>query len=159
MNAAQPLPLKDIHLPPSPPWWPPAPGWWVLAGVVFVLALWAGGRWLRHRRRLKWRRAVLAELEALRREYVPGDGAAYAENVSALLRRVALARYRRDEVAALSGDAWLAFLDRHGGGDAFRRGPGRVLGDALYRPRLEVDPDALTQVARDWIEKNLEGPE
>jgi len=34
-----------------------------------------------------------------------------------------------------------------------------VLGEDLYRPRGEFDPDALTHAARAWIERNLETAE
>jgi hypothetical protein len=36
--------LRDIHLPPAPPWWPPAPGWWMLAVLLLMAAI--AGAWL-----------------------------------------------------------------------------------------------------------------
>lgn len=138
------LNLRDIHLPPEPGWWPPAPGWWVLA-VLLLVALVLVGRWLQRR----WRRH--ARLTALRAQFdratVIDDPAARVAAISELLRRAA--RVHAAHSAQLQGADWLRFLD---GGDAaqeFSNGPGRVLIDGAYRPRLEAQQaDALVMPAR-----------
>jgi len=95
---------------------------------------------------------VLAELDGLRRLQC---GPELAAALSALLKRVALARFPRTDVAALSGAEWLAFLDRTGGNGRFREGAGAVLAHGPYAPRLDCDADTLLALARDWIKANL----
>lgn len=150
--------LKDWHLPDPVSWWPPAPGWWVLAGILLVVLLLLGRWWLKRRRRGAPVRAARAELQRLREAADPAtDPRDYVAAVSALLRRLALVRYPREEVAGLTGDAWLAFLATTGGGDDFTSGPGRVLVDLPYRGRNGadgdggVDTDALSRLAQRWI--------
>jgi hypothetical protein len=75
--------------------------------------------------------------------------------VSALLKRAALSRFPRAQVAALTGAEWLAFLDRTGGAGAFADGPGRVIADGAYAPRQDCDADALIGLARRWLRQNL----
>lgn len=152
-NAAPELPLRDILVPAPPPWWPPAPGWWLLAALLLGLLAWAGliaSQRLRQRRR---QRRILAKLDRLAASHPPAP--VLIAGVSALLKRAALARWPREQVAPLTGPAWLAWLDHTGGGDAFRRGPGRVLADGPYAPATAgVDTVALLAVARDWLTRN-----
>jgi hypothetical protein len=150
--------LHGYHLPPPVSWWPPAPGWWVLAGLVLILMVAAAWFVLARRRRHAAARRAQAELRglqaALRRD---GDAAAFSRGVSRLLRRFALTRFRRREVAGLTGSAWLTFLDETGGGWRFREGPGRVLTEVPYRPpNEEVPAEELTRLAADWIARNAE---
>ena len=115
-TAGQDLPIRDIHAPAPPSIWPPAPGWWILAGVGLVL-LGLGLWWLYRRYRLaQRRRRILDQLAGLPSR---ATGALLAAEVSALLKRVALARYPRTEVASLTGTPWLELLDRTGGGGRF----------------------------------------
>ncbi len=153
-SAADPLAgLKDIHLPPAPSWWPPAPGWWLLGAVLVLVTLWIGWRALRaYRRRARLRR-VLARLDELERSYRPEHACEFVAAISALLRRVALARYPREQVAPLSGREWLEFLDRHGGKGRFTDGPGKILAEGAYRPDCRVDPHELAALAREWISR------
>lgn len=151
---AQSLELRDIHLPPLPEFWPPAPGWWLLAAIIVLLLawilflLWRRARLMRTQRRLL---ALLDELEATGR-HEPRKLA----QLSMLLRRIALMHYPRQEVAGLTGESWLHFLDSSGGDGRFANGPGRVLAEGPYMPELpgEYDPGGITALVRDWIRKN-----
>jgi hypothetical protein len=147
----QALALRDIHPPGIPQLWPPAPGWWVLLVLIATaLVLLSLRAWRTWRARVR-RRTILAELnEAGQR----AQGAALAAEVSALLKRVALARFGRAQVAPLTGPAWLDFLDRHGGSGRFTSGPGRALAEGPYAPTPKLDPAALLELARDWVERN-----
>lgn len=58
------------------------------------------------------RRAALRELRALE---TGADDVRFARGLENLLRRYAIARFGREKVARLSGDAWLDFVVAHGG--------------------------------------------
>lgn len=151
MPMPQDLPLRDIHGPPLPDLWPPAPGWWVLLAVALV-ALGFASWWLYRRfRAARRRRRILGELQNLKGRI---EGADLVAEVSALLKRVALARYPRTDVASLTGQGWLVFLDRSGGGGRFAAGPGEVLAEGPYAPAPAFDAEALLALAADWIRRN-----
>jgi hypothetical protein len=147
----QALALRDIHPPAAPGIWPPAPGWWVVLALLAASLTGAAASAWRVRRARARRRRILAELAALGGS---AQGAQLAAAVSALLKRVALSRFRRGQVAPLTGQAWLDFLDRHGGAGRFTAGPGRVLAEGPYAPALELDAQALLDLARDWVRRN-----
>ncbi len=136
MSAASNLPLRDVHLPPAPPWWPPAPGWWlVLVALLAVVALLWWWRARRRRREQRWMRLF-------------DDGVALAATpvdevaaIAALLRRAA--RTHQPGAELLQGQAWLEFLDEPGS-RAFSDGDGQLLLDGGYRPR--VDAEAATRL-------------
>jgi hypothetical protein len=148
--------LHDIVTPPPAPWWPPAPGWYVVLGVGGLLLLWAGIKLAVGWRRDSYRRAALAELAALR----TSPGPDFLARLSALLKRAALATYPRNEVAELSGDAWLEFLDRNGGVSAFVSGPGRPIADGPYARPAPLDDsasEALFAACRFWLQHHRRG--
>jgi len=147
--------LRGWHLPEPVSWWPPAPGWWVLALLVVLLAA-AAIRWgLGFYRSRAAARAAKGELRQLRELFQrDGDACAFARGLSRLLRRYAIARFPRRQVAGLAGGDWLAFLDEHGGGGRFRGGPGQVLAEAPYRPVAEIPAGELASLVEDWISRN-----
>lgn len=141
--------LRDIHTPAAVSWWPPAPGWWLLALLVVATGIGVGA-WLWLYQRNRWRRAALGELRRVRSL----DAAAQVRELSVLLRRVALRRYPREQVAALAGDAWLAFLDRAMGQETpFQSGVGRVLAVGPYAPAPAVETEALLALCERWIKR------
>jgi hypothetical protein len=147
----QALGLRDIHPPAEPAFWPPAPGWWVLLALLAAgMAAATTRAWRAYRARAR-RRRILAELGRISGR---AQGPALAAAVSALLKRVALARFPGGQVAPLTGQAWLDFLDRNGGAGRFAAGVGRVLAEGPYAPAMDVDPQALLDLARDWVRKN-----
>lgn len=117
--------LRDLHLPPTPGGASILP-LVISAGLFLLLAF--GVVALLMRLRKGWLREVECGLRDLGRE-PPGSALLGAAR---LLRRAALARLGPD-AAKLTGDAWLAALDRLFGTDFFGKGAGRVFGDALYR--------------------------
>jgi len=154
MSPAEGPVLRDIHMPPPPDWWPPAPGWWVLVAICILLFIVVALRWRRaHRARRRWL-AILGELDRCVAE-ADGNGAALAASLSHFLRRMAL----RDtpEAAAYEGERWLQYLDTRGATDEFRRGIGRVLVEAPYRPAMNYDAAALIALVRRWTRSALGG--
>jgi hypothetical protein len=145
--------LHDIHAATAPEFWPPAPGWWLLAVVVIGTTLFVGRHLIKAWRRRQLQNHILVELETLNAR----SPAEVATHVSTLLRRVALMCFERNEVASLSGDAWLSFLDRTGGNGAFSSGIGNVLATAPYAAHdaNDADSEALLSLARQWIRQNL----
>jgi hypothetical protein len=123
--------------------------------LFLVIAAMLGRRVLLKRRR---RHSMLVELRRLDSSEVTGPQ--LAAGVSEVLKRVALTRYPRVEVASLTGEPWLAFLDRTGGGGRFANGPGRVLASAPYAPErtnaggMAIDSAGLLAAARLWVRHN-----
>jgi hypothetical protein len=148
--------LRDIHLPEAVAWWPPAPAWWLLLALLVVVPLlWRALRSLARRRR--WRREARAALWQLRRQHRrhPEQGREVVAQLSVVMRRVATTRFPAAGVAALQGESWLTFLDRHATPDnAFRQGAGRLLAVAPYRPSHVNIPEveALLEVCERWLD-------
>ena len=137
--------LNDIVVPEPVSLMPQTMGWIVLGVVIItMLATWAALAWRRHQRNA-YRREALALLETTRPQALP-----------ALVKRVALAAAPRTEVASLTGDSWLAFLDSSYGGHGFSNGPGRALATLSFAPAA---PDAgvpadLHDLVALWIRKH-----
>jgi len=140
--------LEPVPEPAAVSLMPQTPGWIVL-GIVVVVAVWWGLRRMRARRRAgAYRRAALAELDRARDRAGnrTGDDGAY---IATLLRRTALAGYPRAQVAGLTGDDWLNFLDQSYDGKGFSGPEGKALLAAPYR--RNIPQPGLADLARTWI--------
>jgi hypothetical protein len=154
------IPLRDLHLPEMIGWWPLAPGWWAIVALLFCAAVY-GIRQLF----LRWRynaprRLALRELNRVRSEYDRGvDSVTLGKELSELLRRAMLAYAPRKQVAGLTGERWLAWLDEGLDNKLFTEGPGRVLESLPYRGRdqenRDIDIDELTDVVRQRLRTPL----
>jgi hypothetical protein len=128
------IPLRDLHLPDTVGWWPLAPGWWILAALALAGIGWLVRRYLAAHARGAARRHALQRLQALTAAYEEHrDAVRFSAELSALLRRTMLAYAPRREIAGLTGDAWLAWLDRDFDRPRFRTGTGRKLLALPYR--------------------------
>ncbi len=107
------LPLRDLHLPEPVGWWPLAPGWWLLILLALLAIAYGLARAYRRRQRGAARRYALRELARHEAEYLEHrDPVTLGKQLSQLLRRLMLAYAPRKEVAGLTGDDWLNWLDR-----------------------------------------------
>lgn len=108
--------LRDIHGLDAIPWWPLAPGWWLLA-LALVAGVWLAWRllpWLpRDLSGRAWRWDAARRLRDLRRRVPRQEPRRTAEELSELLRRIAMARHGRAQCAGLTGADWLAWLAAH----------------------------------------------
>ncbi len=152
--STQTLQLEAIHLPPQPGFWPPAPGWWLTAALLLVLSGLATRQWWRWRRQRRERARIEATLQRLARE-LREDPQHAVIDINVFLRKMALTHFPDADVASLTGDDWLAFLDRSGETTDFTHGPGRVLAEGPYRARLPApfDGDALLEAVRRWTQR------
>jgi hypothetical protein len=155
-DTSQALQLRDIHLPAAPPFWPPAPGWWLVAAAALLVLAWLGRVALRRHRLRRQRQQALAALAQFERDLASERSPGALAQISIMLRRLALLRFPRRDVAALTGNNWLRFLDESGGGGRFLDGPGRVLATGPYQAVLPADTDVreLVALVRSWIVRN-----
>jgi len=156
-HAEQTLPslqLRDIHLPASPEFWPPAPGWWIVALLAAVALAWISMRLISLWRRKRSQREIFSLLDDLSKTDTGDRIPEFLASVSTLLRRVALLKFPRKEVAPLTGKDWLSFLDIHGGEGQFVNGAGSVLEAGPYTRNSNVDQQGLLLLARKWIKQN-----
>ena len=153
MKALDPLnQLKDVHTPDAIGWWPPAPGWWMVAilliGIVTALCYFLGKR----HRHLAYKREAQTELERIQSHFQQqADAHTVLRDLSELLKRTCITRFGRDEVAGLSGEEWLQFLDKTGNTQQFSRGVGRVLVQEKYSRHPEIDGSALIRLIQHWL--------
>jgi len=156
------IPLRDLHLPDAIGLWPLAAGWWVLIALVV-----AGVGYLLYKQYLKWRwnaarRLALSELGRVRTAFESGaDALTLGKELSELVRRSMLAYAPRGEVAGLTGDNWLAWLDRGLDDKPFTSGPGKTLESLPYqRPEKvadEVDISGLIDAVHQRLRTPLPG--
>jgi hypothetical protein len=148
--------LRDIHLPEAVSFWPLAPGWW-LAGfaALTLVCLVAGAFW---RRRISARSTALRLLaEAAERFREDHDAHALAAALSSLLRRSALFRFSRSEVASLHGEGWLRFLSAKARRHPFPAEVAAALERGVYAPASETaagEGEAWISATRGWIRRN-----
>ncbi|MEX2517667.1 MAG: DUF4381 domain-containing protein [Gammaproteobacteria bacterium] len=137
--------LRDIELPPPVSWWPPAPGWWLLLLVlVLIVAVFYGRRYWQRWRARQLRRRAGQMLMQLRADYARHQNPQQLlAEVSTNLRRLALTLDSREQVAALTGQAWLAYLDSFLPDKPYQEGVGQVLATGPYQRNADIDAEAL----------------
>lgn len=158
--------LEPLIAPPPIGWWPPAPGWWLLAALLPLLG-WGLWRLRRHlpRRTIATRgeapldplrEAALAELAALAKPYGRASAGPWLQAINGLLKRVCRARWPDSGSHALSGRAWLAFLDNRCPAAGLTRW--MILVEGGYRADCTLDDkavDGLDAAAATWIRKHV----
>ena len=139
--------LHDIVVPEAVAYIPRTAAWYVLFSFVLALLAWGAVVWVRQVRSNRYRKLALVQLADIEAR------GAFTE-LPALMKQTVLSFTPRDEVASLSGDDWLRFLDETYRGDAFTRGPGRQLPGLAYGRPHTVDVGELLALVRQWIRKH-----
>lgn len=143
--------LRDIHLPPLPSVWPLAWGWWALAGIAVLIcvAVWL----LMKKKRMNAKKYALREIDSLCQKYAE-DPHRLASELSLLLKRVALIRFPREQVAGAYGKQWREFLQKTSQKPLFNGKSAEILETVMYVPKGAVtvkDAADLAKSAKEWI--------
>jgi Domain of unknown function (DUF4381) len=148
--------LQELPLPAPVSWAPQTVGWVAVGLLLLAAALWSAWAGWRHYRKQRYRRAALVELDDIEAnlKHAAQRSAALAA-IPLLIKRTSLAAAPREQVAALTGNEWLAFLKRTRG--QFDARSGALLAIVSYAPedRISDIPDnelnELVKATRDWI--------
>lgn len=134
--------LHDFYQPQPPSWYPQTIGWYIVFAIVALLIFWLVLYLLRHWHKNRYRREALSQLSHIE-----------AAELSALLKRTALSAWPREEVAALSGPAWLKFLDDSTGHPLFAEAPANRIEELALQPSTisSEDEAALRHASASWI--------
>lgn len=151
MANTDPASLQNLHdiIGASPiPWWPPAPGWYAVGGGLLIGLVWAGWRLRRRWKKNAYRREAVSQLQDLTTRLKQDEQRKPAlRALGALVKRTALAVWPRSQIAGLSGDVWLAVLDRSGRTTEFGAGPGQLLAHIAYAPDDALDRITDSEIA------------
>ena len=143
MNQVDLSKLRDIHLPIEPDFWPLATGWYVLLFLFFILVMLCLILWHNHKNQpLPY---ALRELEKVRHTKEN-----HLKLLSQLLKRVAMAKYGRKEIAPLAEESWQDFL-LSAAPDVFTQKQAHLLAFAMYVPQNLPSDDILYLKAQKWI--------
>ena len=128
--------LRPLQLPEESLWWPLAPGWWLLAVFIAVLLVALSYQLIRatffRTARHQRNRAQLATIyDRYQRDK---NVVQYLHSISTLLRQTAIAQAGRQSVAALSGDAWVSWMQNQTG-QRFSASTQQLLTSGLYQPQ------------------------
>ncbi|MBS7698377.1 MULTISPECIES: DUF4381 domain-containing protein [unclassified Chelatococcus] len=145
--------LRDIVTPSPISYWPPTSGWWILAMVLLACLVILVARMIARYRHNAYRRAALRELRAIG----PAVDAPRAQAISAVLKRAALVAFPRENVAALTGEKWLRFLDHTGRMEAFSTEAGRDFVALSCGAPVRSDGVAIATAAERWVNYHHRG--
>lgn len=167
MTAAEALRQLQEIPPPAPVAYVPQTGGWLalLGALLLALTVWAWRAGRRYRAD-RYRRDAGAELAALQARLAdPARRERALAALPALVKRTALGFAPRAQIAALSGRAWLQFLDRTlpatDAAAGFEHGPGQLLWRCAYldaaalRDVAQPDIEALCALLRRWIDRHV----
>jgi len=154
------LAIRDIHLPDSALWWPPAPGWW----IVFILLVVIGFGFYIYKKTYfnrKLKKNIKLELSQYYLDFENTSNAQLLiQQLSALLRRVALYRFKELSVAKMQGNEWLEFLDstlpdEQSKQHLFKTGTGKIFLEGPYQPVIDNDVKPVYELVTLWLDNNL----
>ena len=119
----------EVISPEAISWWPQTTGWWWLGAVALGYGLYRGWRSLRRWYHNRYRREAAERLQRLAGS---AESTGLVADINRLLKLTAIAAYSREQVARLSGEDWVSFLNQRCPSAPFSREQGQLLSVATY---------------------------
>lgn len=150
--------IQEITLPEPISYVPHTIGWLILLIVIVIVALVLGYKRYRYWQANRYRTFALERLAEIEQAVqVPETRLRSLIVLPVLIKQTALQAFPRDEIAQLSGNQWLGFLDRSCGTQEFTQGAGQLLPQLAYQSTLalanlsEQRVNNLIGLIRQWI--------
>jgi galactokinase len=155
MDKTQGLQLKDIHLPADPSIWPLAPGWWVLIFILLIVVYFAFKKLSKIRNKRHTIVHMQEQLQQLRDEYEKHKNKhKLAIEISELLNRFVRHILNDSNATALTGKAWIKYLNEIAGEDVFTEFS-QELTQAQYNNNIDYDVSKLIATVKSFFAKAL----
>lgn len=147
--------LRDIHLPELPPFFPLPMIFWI---VLFLLAasVFLGWKIWLYSHRITAKKYANREVESLTKRF-EGNDYKIAVEICLLLRRIALTKFKREDVSSLSGKQWRRFLENTVKKPVFSGEAGDVMENIMYIPQDSFHCRSIADLivaAKEWISEN-----
>lgn len=143
--------LRDIEVPAEPGWWLLSPFWQLV--LVLLLGSIAAGLFYRNRRRrhlrLRQARDRLQRIRDLYRQHA--DTRATLQSLSAWLKQIAMAAFPGQGVAAMTGNAWIEFLQHSTASRVFDAEVLSLLAAGVYRRDIDADLNPAIDTCERWL--------
>lgn len=150
------FPIRDIHLPENASWWPIAPGWWLLflISLFFLVLIYKKLKQQKIKYVSKYNNhpnIINKALKQLNNISQQTDDKQIIKQLSILLRRTAMSLYKNENVAGLTGNNWLYFLDNKGNTTEFSEGIGQALIAQPYQKKTDYPKKKLIKLTKKWL--------
>ncbi len=153
--------IQEITLPEPISYFPHTIGWKILLVGIIIAAIIFGYKRYRHWQANRYRTDALKRLATIEQE-IQGSGTKTKSllDLPILVKQTALQAFPRDEIAQLSGDRWLGFLDRSCDTQEFTQGVGQLLPQLAYQSTSalanlpEQKISNLIDLIRQWIKNH-----
>lgn len=146
--------LREIHMPGDVSQWPPAPGWWMVGFLIVLLLAGLLTALIQRYKKRAYLRHSLQVLKQLEADFAQQQNSLLlTDQLATLLRRVCLSQFPREQVAGLSGEGWLQFLNKTGNTNEFTQGCGVVLTEGRFQKgaAANINGEELLTLTRRWI--------
>lgn len=151
------LPLRDIHLPDPVSAWPPAIGWWLLPILLAILAyaVYVFIKYRKQQQKIAYKKMAQQQLATIKQQHQRDNQPIETlRAVSTLLRRIALSYLPREDIASLTGEAWIKQLNQLSSQTVFTEEQIQLLTHAAYQNpdniRLSTQITQLLESCENW---------
>ena len=147
--------LRDIHLPEIPSVWPLPLRFWIVLSSLFLCVFLVRLLW-RYIHRVTAKKYANNEVESLTIKF-SGNSYKIASEICLLLRRIAVMKFGRRNVADLSGKKWRQFLESTTKKPVFSGDAGDIVENIMFIPAEQFrykDVSVLVSAAKEWIAEN-----
>lgn len=147
--------IEEIYLPETISWWPQTLTWKILTAVLIIFLLRTLYIKYRDWQNNAYRREAISTLQTIQKN--AGSDAQVLSQIGPTLKRAALVAYPRRDVASLTGQRWLAFLDNSAEKALFCNQHGKHLLLLSYQApdKWQLAPrqiESLFTACHEWLE-------
>lgn len=143
----------EVVSPEDISWLPQTTGWAWLAGLMGVLLLRYSWRKLRHWHHNRYRREAAVKLQQIAQDTAQER---WLIELNKLLKLTALVAFSREQVARLSGQEWVDFLNKHCVSAPFSPDHCNLLARGVYENTSVADAtrQALIAACLNWVQNH-----